>query len=111
MDATQIIEDRNNLRLLLQTVIAKRNDDAGAQESWVALWEQRLNAVGVMSVKDYVRSVMVLNKKSVDAGYREMDEFIKETVFNEACDMLFGPVGRVEGPDEWVEAGRAENLE
>jgi hypothetical protein len=102
-DRTTPAQDRANFRLMLEVVAATRDESSGAQATWVVAVESKMNLVGVVSLKDYVRSVMVMNEKLVRAERKQMHVTTLQQMFKESCDMLFGPVGWVEGPTGWVE--------
>ena len=102
-DMTTPAQDRANFRLMLEVVADTRDESRGAQAAWVTAVESKMSLVGVVSLKDYVRSVMVVNDKLVRAKQKPMHVTTLQQMFNESRDMLFGPVGWVEGPDGWVE--------
>ena len=102
-DRTTPAQDRANFRLMLETVAATRDESSGAQATWVTAVESKMNLVGMVSLKDYVRSVMVVQEKLARGQRKQMHVTTLQQMFDESCDMLFGPVGWVEGPDGWVD--------
>ena len=63
MNTKDAIADRDELRAMIQTVALPRNETRYARGQWILAVHPKLNAVGVHSLRDFARSVMVLNKK------------------------------------------------
>ena len=100
------IQNCNHLRLMLEVVSETRDESVGARAAWVSAVFRKLNLVDVVSLQDFVRSVMVVNERLVRGRHRQIPVSMLQQMFDESCDMLFGPIGWVEGTDgRWVEAG------
>ena len=100
MTNPEAIADRDELREMITVVALTKNDIVAltknetryARGQWILAVHPKLNAVGVHSLRDFARSVMVLNKKLKDGGHAPIDEETLEQMFDVACDMLFGEV-------------------
>jgi hypothetical protein len=58
---------------------------------WVGGAEAKLRLVGVGSVVDFMRSVLLLNRKLVAAGESPFCGDVLQAMMTESCDMVFGP--------------------
>ena len=86
------LQDREQLKVMLRTVAEGQDASDAEREAWVLAVEQKLVAVYVVSLRDFVRNVLVINAKFRMGRHREMHSRTLESMFDEACDMLFGPV-------------------
>jgi hypothetical protein len=107
-DTTTPAQDRTAFRLMLEVVATTR--DESAQAAWVGAVERKMNLVGVSLLKDYVRMMMVVNAKLEKVEHRQMHATTLQQMLDEACHMLFGPVGWVEGPNGWYDASAESNV-
>ena len=93
------VRDRLLLKLMLVMISETRNESDGAREAWVDAVERKMHAVGVKSLQGFVRSIMVLNRKFVRGGHRQMHVATLQAMFEETCDALFGPEEMDEAED------------
>jgi hypothetical protein len=50
-----------------------------------------LNDVGVVTARDFVSSVLLVNRRLARAGHWQLQEPTLQAMLEEACDMMFEP--------------------
>ena len=66
--------------------------DADSGEVWVSAVLAKFSDVGVFSLRDFLRSVVVINRKLVLVGHRRLHVATLEVMLAELDEMVFGPV-------------------
>jgi hypothetical protein len=71
-----------------------QTDDVGA--AWVRVIWEKLRDIGVETVRDYVSSVLSVNRRLVAYGHGPLYKKTLTALLEEACEMMFGPLDEVE---------------
>jgi hypothetical protein len=90
-EAVVMVTTRVDIRVIVTIVADKRGLEASAREGWIAGVTDNLQDVGVGSVIDLIKNVLVLNTRLVDGGHRRLHDITLQALMEEACEIMFGP--------------------
>ena len=79
------------LVVMLDVVAQRRGMNRGDNDAWVEAVRAKLADVGVETLRQFVMSVLVLNKKLRARHHRELHETTLNQLLAEVCKMLMGP--------------------
>ena len=70
-------------------MVAFKNKMLGAEgDAWVQAVRSNLEDVGVVTLQDFVRHVLNLNRKLRNAGHGELNRTTLNLMLSEVCDMV-----------------------
>ena len=81
--------DFDGLMSMLETVAMGMEITPAERGLWIVGIRPKLNEVGVYSLKDFVRSVLIVNHKLAARRYPQIQATTLEHMFNVACDLVF----------------------
>jgi hypothetical protein len=87
--------DRRTLGALLEMVAFKLGHEGFSGEAWIETVLANLKDVGVDTVRGFVESVLVVNRRLADGGHPPLYELTIQAMLEEACDMVFVPGSQV----------------
>jgi hypothetical protein len=94
----QMVEQGNGLLVgfqpmvgMLEMVAFKKNMVGPPGDAWVEAMRLKLADIGVVSLRDFVRKVLKVNRKLRDSGHSMLHQTTLNMMLREVCDMLFGP--------------------
>ena len=79
------------LVVLLDVVAQKRGMSRDANDAWVGAVAAKLEDIGVRTLRDFVRSAVVVNQRLKRRGHRELHETTLLLLLEEICLMVMGP--------------------
>jgi hypothetical protein len=87
----------DDLKALLEMVADKRGLKGVASNVWVGAVKNKMRSIEVETVRDFVSSVMLVNRRLYRAHHSQMNEDTLTAMLEEACDMMWGPTEEEEG--------------
>jgi hypothetical protein len=76
---------------MLEMVAFKKNMIGTVADAWVEAMRSKFADVGVLSLHDFVRYVLRINRMLRNADHSVMHQTTLNMILREVCDMLFGP--------------------
>jgi hypothetical protein len=76
---------------MLDMVAFKKNMIGTVADAWVEAVRSKFADVGVLSLRDFVRYVLMINRMLRNADHSVMHQTTLNMMLREVCDMLFGP--------------------
>jgi hypothetical protein len=76
---------------MLGMVAFKKNVIGPVADAWVEAVRSKFADVGVESLRDFVRCVLMINRRLRNADHSVVHQTTLNMMLREVCDMLFGP--------------------
>jgi hypothetical protein len=76
---------------MLEMVAFKKRMIGPVGDAWVEAARSKFADVGVLSLHDFVRHVLMINRKLRNAGHTVLHQTTLNMMLREVCKMLFGP--------------------
>jgi hypothetical protein len=80
----------NPLGALLEMVAHKKGLRGVASDEWCNAVQKKLRSIGVKTVREFVGSVLSVNRRLYRAHHSQMHKPILTVMLEEACAMMFG---------------------
>jgi sulfur transfer complex TusBCD TusB component (DsrH family) len=90
-EAGQLVVVVRPLLIMLDGVAMKSRDSQAEKDAWVKAMDAKLQDVGVLSLREFVMKVVVINKKLIARGHQALHETELMMMMAEVCDMVMGP--------------------
>jgi hypothetical protein len=87
----QVVVGVRPLEVVLDVVAQKRGMKRSDNNAWVEAVRAKLADVGVVTLRQFVMNVLVLNQKLRARHHRELHETTLNQVLAEVCEMVMGP--------------------
>jgi hypothetical protein len=88
--------DTRPLAVVLDVVTQKRKMTTAASEAWVQTVMDKLEDIGVTTVRDFLLNAVMINKKLKDRSHRELHVSTLNLILAEIVELVMG----AEEPDE-----------
>ena len=76
---------------MLEMVAFKKKMLGAEGDAWVEAVRAKLADIGVVELRDFVRHVLVINRRLHDKGHIMLPETTLSMMLREVSDMMFGP--------------------
>ena len=76
---------------MLEMVAFKKEMVGTVADAWVEAVRSKFANVGVLSLRDFVQYVLMINRMLRNADHSVMHQTTLNMMLREVCDMLFGP--------------------
>jgi hypothetical protein len=84
------------MRARMLEMVADRHGMTGIPcEVWIDAVVAKLKDVGVVTVRDFVTTVLLVNRRLARAGHSQLHEPTLQAMLEEAHGMMFGPDDKV----------------
>ena len=78
---------------MLGMVASKKKMVGPVGDAWVDAVRSKFADIGVLSLRDFVRDVLVINRRLRTAGHSALHQTTLNILLGETCEMLFAPHG------------------
>lgn len=78
---------------MLEMVAFKKRMVGPVGDAWVEAVRSKFADVGVLSLRDFVKHVLGVNRRLHNAGHSMLHQTTLNMMLSEVCEMLFGPDG------------------
>jgi hypothetical protein len=76
---------------MLEMVAAKKKMLGAEGDAWVEAVRSKFEDIGVVTLRDFVRHVLALNRRLHNAGHSMLHQTTLSLMLREVGDMMFGP--------------------
>ena len=83
--------DNRPWTMLLRMVAWKCGMSGEICEAWIVRTRTELEDVGVHNARDFVRSVLVVNRRLVEIGHQKVSQAMMNMLLAEVCEMMVWP--------------------
>jgi hypothetical protein len=84
-------EDFQPMVGMLEMVAFKKKMLGAEGDAWVEAVRSKFENIGVVTLRDFVRDVLVINRRLHNAGNSMLHQTTVSMMLREVCDMIFGP--------------------
>jgi hypothetical protein len=76
---------------MLEMVAFKKKMVDAAGDAWVEAVRSKFADIGVVTLRDFVRDILVINRRLHNAGHIMLHQTTLNLMLKEVSDMVFGP--------------------
>ncbi len=84
-------EDFQPMVGMLEMVAFKKKMLGAEGDAWVEAVRSKFENIGVVTLRDFVRDVLAINRRLHNAGNSMLHQTTLSMMLREVCDMIFGP--------------------
>jgi hypothetical protein len=90
-EAVEEVElDMRPLAVVLDVVTKKRKMSKAAGEAWIQTVMEKLEDIGVTTVRDFLLNVVIINKRLRDRSHRELHVTTLKLIMAELVELVMG---------------------